>query len=606
MINRFSQFLVEEEKTVFFTFGRMNPPTIGHEMLLNKLAKAAGRNPYKVYLSKSNDPKKNPLSYNDKIKFARKMFPKHARQIIKDNKINNIMDIATKLYNEGYVNLVMAVDGPRSRQFDVLLNKYNGQKARHGFYNFKTIKFINVGERDASSEGIDGVSATKQRNAAKDNDFVKFSQGLPKQVSNKDSKALFNAVRKGMGLKEQKEFKHHVQLEPVSDLREAYVKDGIFEQGDEVVMLKHDIVGNIQHLGTNYVIVESKGETWRCWITDIEKTDPNTQPRWDNYDLPNDDNDGVVRESLNEAQKWKRGGPDGEIHTQHKGTTWRVRKDYNHNDRHVGEYRIEYKKKNPYGGHDWEWHDTVHGKEHAKSRLPESFKPHPEVVKAYKKTLDAEDQAADYNHRSNKARVTRAANHLSKKIAQHHPDLDMKGKIALRTKLQNMSEANQPEWGTPESTKKAKDMTPGEKNESLWANIHAKRARGEKMRKKGEKGAPTPDQIKRAQEGAMKRIATTQSNKADRMASTDKKGLETYKKREATTQDPDIKDREGTQPKRYHSGLSKATKVARDRHFKKHGKKADNDPSAYKPAPGDKNAKTRPSKYTTFVKRMMK
>ena len=504
MINRFSQFLVEEEKTVFFTFGRMNPPTIGHEMLLNKLAKAAGRNPYKVYLSKSNDPKKNPLSYNDKIKFARKIFPKHARQIIKDNKVTHVMDIATRLYNDGFVNVVMAVDGPRSREFDILLNKYNGKQGRHGFYNFKTIKFINVGERDASSEGIDGVSATKQRNAAKENDFVAFSQGLPKNASNRDSKALFNAVRKGMGLKEQKEFKHHVQLEPVSDLREAYVKDGIFKQGDEVVMLKHDIVGNIQHLGTNYVIVESKGETWRCWITDIEKTDPNTQPKWDNYDLPNDDNDGVVRESLNEAHKWKRGGPDGEVHTQHKGTTWRVRKDFNHNDRHVGEYRIEYKKKNPYGGHDWEWHDTVYGKEHAKSRLPEEYKY---------------------------------------------------------------------EEGTPEADKHARKMTPGQ-NESLWANIHAKRARGEKMRKKGAKGAPTPDQIKRAQE--------------------------------ATTQDPDIKDREGTQPKRYHSGLSKATKVARDRHFKKHGKKADNDPSAYKPAPGDKTAKTKPSKYTTFVKRMMK
>lgn len=75
-----------------------------------------------------------------------------------------------------------------------------------------------------------------------------------------------------------------------------------------------------------------------------------------------------------------------------------------------------------------------------KALITEAAAPHPEVVKAYKKTLDAEDQAGDYNHRSNKARVTRAANHLSKKIKQHHPDLDMKGKIALRTALQNMKE----------------------------------------------------------------------------------------------------------------------------------------------------------------------
>lgn len=531
MINRFSQFLVEEEKTVYFTFGRLNPPTRGHEMLLNKLAKAAGKNPYRIYLSKSNDPKKNPLSYNDKIKFSRKMYPKHARQIIKDTTITNVMDIATKLYNDGFVNVVMAVDGPRSREFDILLNKYNGQKARHGFYNFKSIKFINVGERNDSSEGIDGVSATKQRKAAKENDFVAFSQGLPKNVSNADAKALFNAVRKGMGLKEARDFKNHVQLEPVSELREAYLRDNIFEEGEQVVMTKHGIVGKIKHLGTNYLIVESKGETWRCWLDDVSKVDPNFEPSWEVQDFPNDDNDGVVRESLNE-----------------------------------------------------------------------SVTPHPEVVKAYKKHIDAEDQAADYNYRGNKARVTRAANHLSKKIKQHHPDLDMKGKIALRTHLQNMKEANQPEWGTPESTKKAKEMTPGEKNEGngLWYNIRKRREAGKPRLKPGDKNYPkslTP-------EGAMKRIATTQSNKADRMASTDKKGLETYKKKQEARQDPDIKDRPGSQPAGYHTGLTKAQKIARDRQFKKQAKMDDDNPAAYKKAPGDQGAKTKLSKHTKKYRQM--
>ena len=69
--------------------------------------------------------------------------------------------------------------------------------------------------------------------------------------------------------------------------------------------------------------------------------------------------------------RWKRAGNDGEVETTHKGKTWRVRKNYDHNDRHTGEYRIEIKKKNPYGGHDWHWHDTVQGKANAKSRLPE-------------------------------------------------------------------------------------------------------------------------------------------------------------------------------------------------------------------------------------------
>ena len=138
--------------------------------------------------------------------------------------------------------------------------------------------------------------------------------------------------------------------------------------------------------------------------------------------------------------RWKRAGNDGEVETTHKGKTWRVRKNYDHNDRHTGEYRIEIKKKNPYGGHDWHWHDTVYGKAHAKSRLPESVQPHPDVVKAYKKTQDAEHKHGEYGTTATKRAVTRTSNTLSKKIKQHHPDLDMKGKIAIRTKLQNMNE----------------------------------------------------------------------------------------------------------------------------------------------------------------------
>jgi hypothetical protein len=90
--------------------------------------------------------------------------------------MKTVMDIAAALFAEGYINIVMAGDGDRSREFDILLNKYNGVKGRHGFYNFKSIKFVNVGERNDSSDDIDGVSATKQRNSVKNNDFVAFTQ----------------------------------------------------------------------------------------------------------------------------------------------------------------------------------------------------------------------------------------------------------------------------------------------------------------------------------------------------------------------------------------------------------------------------------------------
>ena len=134
MISSFKKYLVEEEKTVFFTFGRMNPPTTGHEKLMNELAKKSGKNSYKVFLSQTQDKKKNPLPYQEKVKMVRKFFPKHARQVMLDKKIKNVFDVATRLFNEGYKNLTMVVGSDRVTEFNTLLNKYNGVKGRHGLY----------------------------------------------------------------------------------------------------------------------------------------------------------------------------------------------------------------------------------------------------------------------------------------------------------------------------------------------------------------------------------------------------------------------------------------------------------------------------------------
>jgi hypothetical protein len=273
MIGSFRQYLVEEEKTVFFSFGRMNPPTIGHEKLLDKLASTAGRNPYRMYLSQSTDAKKNPLSYKDKVKFVRKMFPRHARNVMLKNDVKTVFDVAVKLYNEGFRKVVMVVGSDRVREFDALLSKYNGQKGRHGLYNFADIKVVSAGTRDPDAEGVEGMSASKMRSAATDNDFTTFAQGLPKAFSNADSKALFNAVRKGMGLKEAKDFRNHVQLEPVSEVRESYIDGKLFEIGDEVVIKENGEIGKVKRLGPNYVIVESKSNQYRKWLDAVEKVE---------------------------------------------------------------------------------------------------------------------------------------------------------------------------------------------------------------------------------------------------------------------------------------------------------------------------------------------
>ena len=375
MHTSFKQFLVEEEKTVYFTFGRMNPPTIGHGKVLEALAKKSAKNPYKVFLSQTKDSKKNPLTYQDKIKAVRKMFPRHARSIMLDKKVKNAMEAASSLYDEGYKNLVMVVGSDRVNEFSTLLKKYNGKDGRHGFYNFKNINVISAGDRDPDAEGATGMSATKMREFARENNFTSFSQGLPKNVSNPDAKKMFNDVRKGMGLKEENEFKRHVQLETVSETREAFVRGELFEVGQDVIIEKTGEVGKIEIIGSNYVIVDINGNRSRQW--------------------------------------------------------------------------------------------------------PEAI----EIV---------EEMKYDY--------------------------------------------------GSPESVKLMKKMTPGQ-NES-------------DERKKG------------------------------------------------SPQDPDIKDRKGTQPKAYHAGLSKAQKISRDRQFKRQSKMDDDNPAAYKPAAGDKTAKTKPSKHTKRFKDM--
>ena len=270
MISSFKHYLIEEEKTIFFTFGRMNPPTTGHEKLMNELAKKSGKNPYRVYLSQSTDKKKNPLDFKYKVKTVRKFFPKHARNVMLDKKVKSVFDAVTEMYNDGFKNITMVVGSDRINEFNTLLKKYNGVKARHGLYNFNKINVISAGDRDPDADDISGMSASKMRQLANEGNFTQFSQGLPRNVSNADAKKVYNEVRKGMGLKEQKDYFNKLHFEPVSEKREAYVKGNLFNIGDHVTVMGSDELASVTSLGSNYVIIESNGKLYRKWLSDIE------------------------------------------------------------------------------------------------------------------------------------------------------------------------------------------------------------------------------------------------------------------------------------------------------------------------------------------------
>ena len=198
---------------ITFAFGRFNPPTIGHEVLLNK-AKAVGGKNYYIYVSKSQDRKKNPLTYRDKIKYMKKIFPAHASNIA-DTPARTAIDVAVQLSSEGYTDLIMIAGSDRVGEFQKLLDKYNGVTGkRHGEYKFDSIKVINAGERDPDATGATGMSASKMRGAATDNDFDLFKTGLPDTFKDtEDAKVLFVTLKKAMGIREYKEYKEFVEVE---------------------------------------------------------------------------------------------------------------------------------------------------------------------------------------------------------------------------------------------------------------------------------------------------------------------------------------------------------------------------------------------------------
>ena len=197
----------EKGDTAIFTFGRFNPPTLGHEKLVTAVANVARREggEYFVYPSHTQDPKKNPLDQTTKVRYMKKMFSKHKENIITST-AKNALEVASELQDKGYTNLVMVVGSDRVKDFQNLLDRYNGDETKaHGFYDFDTIKVVSAGERDPDAEGVSGMSASKMRQSAVEGDFKTFRSGIPSSLNDKDTKKMFNDIRKGMRLSVVKE-----------------------------------------------------------------------------------------------------------------------------------------------------------------------------------------------------------------------------------------------------------------------------------------------------------------------------------------------------------------------------------------------------------------
>ena len=287
--------------TMALAFGRFNPPTIGHEKLLRKVAQTPGDFKH-VYLSKSQDSQKNPLTPTQKIKYMRDMFPQH-RSMFRIPKSNMILDIATEIYNDGYTNINFVAGSDRVQEFKTILNRYNNVKSRHGFYNFKNIKVISAGERDPDAEGATGMSASKMRKAVAQGDLKSFEKGLPRGF--RGEKDLFRDVAKGMridwkqALAANYGMRNHYfgyQYKPVASLedfdkkqlRDLYIREVIFNIGDKVHYVTEDVYGKIVRRSTNYIVLEDENDNLhKAWIYDCvpESADKEVAVREFNLDV---------------------------------------------------------------------------------------------------------------------------------------------------------------------------------------------------------------------------------------------------------------------------------------------------------------------------------
>lgn len=257
----------EDGQAITVVFGRFNPPTTGHKKLLDSASSISSGSELRIYPSRTQDPKKNPLDPSTKIEYMKKMFPKYEENIIDDENMKSIFDVLVGADQDGFTDVTIVVGADRLGEFKNLANKYNGD-----LYNFDMINVVSAGERDADAEGVEGMSASKMRKAAADNDLDTFKSGIPKSFSPEETKNLFNALRKSMRVS-AKESYNLWEIAPKFDmwnLRENYVTKNIFRLGDFVENLNTGLVGEVIRRGANHLIcVTKEGWMFKSWIKDL-------------------------------------------------------------------------------------------------------------------------------------------------------------------------------------------------------------------------------------------------------------------------------------------------------------------------------------------------
>ena len=252
-------------------FGRHNPPHLGHKRVFDHAKKLAGDigdkapGDLKLYTSRTNDPKKNPIPFSEKLDHLRRMFPEYATNFDDDQNVRTVLNAATKAHQEGYKNFHFVGGGDRQQEMENLLRKYNGN-----LYDFKNIYSHSAGDREENPEDpISQLSASKLRKMASEDNFEEFLQGLNihDKYTKEDAKELYNLLRANMQVSESWEIDHRDNKDVI---RELYVTGELFQVGDLVESLSTGMIGEVYRCGANHIIcVTEDGIMFKNFIHDL-------------------------------------------------------------------------------------------------------------------------------------------------------------------------------------------------------------------------------------------------------------------------------------------------------------------------------------------------
>ena len=622
--------LTEAKETAVFGFGRFNPSTIGHEAVIEKIASVAKGNPFFIYPSHTTGPK-DPLKHSLKIAWMRKMFPKYKKNIIVDNKAKTVINIAEKLYKDGYKNLILVAGSDRVKEFSTLLQRYNDAPDKKGnqLFKFDSVKVVSAGERDPDAEGVAGMSASKLRKAASDGKFDDFKKGIPDTLSDADKKKYYFAVRKGMGIRENREMG-----KDFDSLRDEYLTGKLWNVGD--IVEANDVRGEVVRKGTNYLsFVAEDGKVHKAWLHDILIED-------------------ITKKDLNQVEKFAdrlfaKVGIDVEFtrHFMDRVNDARNKKPINTSEltRLFKQSYAKYGKKIAQLGPDAE---AVINDMKTDVNMPfvlnlkgdelelvaktvmrkKDFKTSGPKMSFEEVELDERDYKKEYaNYQGTPEQIARRSSRNKARRAMG--DKAVKGKD-VGHKDNNPLNNNPKNLRNEDPSKNRREprlREEDELDEGWWNDLAAKMSQirhpkgWEKLAKMYADGMKDPEHRKHP--SAWAQDVAQQVNRRDvggrqlvkyinKLVDAGKlpKGLKAEIQMENfkdfvdqinegaygyEKQDPDIKGKDGTQPAKYHKGLSKDTKKKRDAHFK--AKKTG-------PAPGDADAETKPSVHTKKFKDM--